>query len=228
MRAMILAAGLGTRLKPLTDTIPKALVETEGKTLLEHSIYHLKSAGIRDVIINVHYFAEQIVTFLQVHDFFGMNIRVSDETGGLLETGGGLKKAAWFFTGCESAVVRNVDIISDIDLKEMNRFHLENKAIATLAVRKRPTSRYLLFDRDGVLSGWENKVTCERITTRKADHYEERAFSGIQVISPAIFPLITEEGRFSLTQMYLRLSEKQRIVGYPDESKEWRDAGKLT
>jgi N-acetyl-alpha-D-muramate 1-phosphate uridylyltransferase len=226
MRAMILAAGLGTRLRPVTEKIPKALVEVDGRTLLEHSIAHLRGAGIQDVIINVHHFAGQVMDFLEVHNFFGMNISISDETGGLLETGGGLKKAAWFFSGCESAVVRNVDIISDLDLEEMNRFHLQNRVVATLAIRKRATRRYFLFDDGDVLSGWENKTTCERVVTREAQSYTELAFSGIQIIDPAIFPLITEDGKFSLTEMYLRLSRSHVIMGYRDESSVWRDAGK--
>ncbi|MEI6682050.1 MAG: nucleotidyltransferase family protein [Bacteroidota bacterium] len=228
MKAMILAAGLGTRLKPFTDLHPKALFEVEGKTLLEHSLLHLKHAGIHEVIINVHHFAVQIIDFLRQHENFGLKITISDETGELLETGGGVKKAAWFFTGNESAVIRNVDILSDLDLLAMELFHRESHALATLAVRDRQTSRYLLFDRSMQLCGWENITTGERKISRDAPLLSPFAFSGIQVISPEIFSSVTEKGRFSLTGMYLRLAAGQKILGYLDEGKIWKDVGRMT
>ncbi len=258
---MILAAGLGTRLRPFTDLHPKALYVFEGKTLLEHSIDHLKSAGISEVIINVHHFAGQITGFLEQHKNFGMKIAISDETGELLETGGGVKKASWFFQDCTCAIIRNADIISDLDLQKLAAAHLSGGSMATLAVRKRETSRYFLFDHDMQLCGWENRKTGERITVWESKSANPHlpdvrmsptpsdpslrnpdpefwdgnvpgpgaltsyAFSGIQVLSPEIFPLIVEDGKFSLTGLYLRLAKEQKISGYPDDGLVWHDAG---
>lgn len=226
MKGFILAAGLGTRLKPFTDTAPKALFETAGKTMLEHSLEHLHRYGINEVIINLHHFPGLIRAFLAEHSNFGMEITFSDESDRLLETGGGLKKAAWFFTGTEPFVVRNVDVLSDLDLKEMTRFHLNNGALATLAVRERTTSRYFLFDDQSTLCGWENRRTREQKIVRQAGTLLPRAFSGIQVLSPEILPLITETGKFSLVDSYLRLASGARIKGYPDQSTIWKDIGK--
>lgn len=226
MKGFILAAGLGTRLKPFTDFLPKALFEAEGKTMLEHSLDHLRRYGIREVIINLHHLPGLIRDFLAKHDNFGMEITFSDETDSLLETGGGLKKAAWFFSGPEPFVVRNVDVLSDLDLKEMTRFHKNNGALATLAVRERMTSRYLLFDDQWTLCGWENRRTGERKVVRQAVKLLPRAFNGIQVLSPEILPLITETGKFSLVDIYLRLAPGARIKGYSDQSAIWKDIGK--
>jgi N-acetyl-alpha-D-muramate 1-phosphate uridylyltransferase len=226
MKAMILAAGLGTRLKPFTDSHPKALFVVGGKTLLEHAVDHLKSAGIDEIIINVHHFASQVISYLQENDNFGLNISCSDETGMLLETGGGLKKAAWFFKGCDCAIIRNVDVLSDLDLNKMAICHMKSGALATLAVRNRKTSRYLLFDHEMQLCGWENRETGECRMSRDSAQVQPLAFSGIQVISPEIFPLITEEGKFPLTDLYLRLAKEQRITGYPEEGDVWQDVGK--
>jgi NDP-sugar pyrophosphorylase family protein len=227
MKALLLAAGLGTRLKPITDTMPKALVVTEGKTLLEHSILHLKANGIREVIINVHHFPGMIIEFLERNENFGLEIAISDESGELLETGGALKKAAWFFDDGMPFVVRNADVLSDIDLGRMESAHVSRKSLATLAVRVRETSRYLLFDHDARLVGWENQTTGERKITGVAEIYRPLAFSGIQIVSPEIFPLITETGKFSLIQLYLRLSAFSPITGYLDQDSSWRDAGKM-
>lgn len=226
MKAMILAAGLGTRLKPFTDTHPKALFPVGGTTLLEHALDHLRSAGITDVIINVHHFADQITGFIRLNNGFGLNIAFSDETGGLLETGGGVKKAAWFFRDCDCVLVRNVDVLSDLDLNKMAVTHLRSHPLATLAVRERETSRYFLFDEKMGLCGWENRKTGERRISGACSNQRALSFSGIQILDPAIFPLITEEGKFSLTSLYLRLSEKYRIEGYPDDGTIWQDAGK--
>lgn len=227
MKALLLAAGLGTRLKPLTDNMPKALVVVEGKTLLENALDHLKTAGVTEVIVNVHHFPEMIVDFLERNRNFGFNIAISDESDELLETGGALKKAAWFFNDERPFIVRNADILSDLDLKKMVSYHLEKAAMATLAVRKRETSRYLLFQNDMRLSGWENRTTGEKIITRPTEDNLPFGFSGIQIVSPGIFPLITETGKFSLIQLYLRLSSFTNIYGYPDSDSNWRDAGKL-
>ena len=226
MKAFIPAAGLGTRLRPLTNTLPKALVVTAGKTLLEHAICHLKLHGIRELIINVHHFPGMIAEFLAAHDNFGCSITISDETDALLETGGGLKKAAWFFNDGDPFIVRNVDILSDLDMTTMLDFHRKAETMVSLAVRERETSRYLLFNETMQLSGWENRSTGERKITRPCERYQSFAFSGIQILSPGIFPLITETGKFSLTELYLRLSAVQTITGFLDRSQVWKDAGK--
>ena len=225
---MILAAGLGTRLRPLTDTIPKALVEVNGQTLLENAIRHLRGNGVNSFIINIHHFGEQVIDFLAQNRNFGSEIVISDERDRLLDTGGGLKKAEWFFQGNDPFIVYNVDVISDLDLKRVKEKHLHSKALATLVVRKRITSRYFLFTSGMELCGWENKSTGERKITRKGfTDLVECAFSGIQVLSPAIFPLITEPGKFSLTDLYLGLSSSQKIIGYLDNDSYWKDAGKV-
>jgi len=227
MKAMILAAGLGTRLKPVTDTIPKALVESGGKTLLQHAIGHLKNNGIREIIINIHHFPEQIIEFLGKHRNFGMEIAISDESDELLDTGGGLQKAGWFFSGHEPFVVRNVDIISDIDLSAMESFHKRSGAMATLAVRNRQTSRYLIFDQNNLLCGWKNCYTGQTIIQRKsADRLNDYAFSGIQILNPEIFSRITEKGKFTIIDLYLRLCSGERIMGYLNMDSVWNDAGK--
>ena len=227
MKAMILAAGLGTRLKPLTDTIPKALVEVDGVTLLEQSLVHLKKSGINQVIINVHHFAGQIIDFLKINHDFGMKITISDESGELLDTGGGLKKASWFFNDRQPFIVQNVDVISDLDLNKVLDYHIEMKCLAALVVKERETSRYFLFDDNLTLCGWENVKTGERhIPKQTVTAFRQLAFSGIQVMDPEIFNFITETGKFSLTGMYLRLSAENKIVGFIDRDSYWRDAGK--
>jgi NDP-sugar pyrophosphorylase family protein len=225
MKAMIMAAGLGTRLKPITEQIPKALVEYEGITLLEHAIIHLRLHGADKIIVNVHHFADQVIDFLKKNDF-EVDIEVSDESGDLLETGGGLRKAAWFFDD-QPFFVRNVDVISDLDLTKLMGYHLDNKSLATLAVRKRETSRYFLFDDQHNLCGWKNVSTGETIWCgNEVENAASLAFSGIQVIDPTIFPLITETGKFSLTTLYLRLAREHRIKGFEEPNRIWMDIGK--
>ena len=237
MKAMILAAGLGTRLKPFTNAHPKALYVVNGKTLLEHSLEHLKTAGISEVIINVHHFASQIIDYLAQHDQFGMQFSFSDESVELLETGGGVKMAAWFFHDCETAIIRNVDIISDLDIMKFSAYHETTGSLATLAIRKRETSRYFLFDDSMKMCGWENRKTGERVIAREpapgnpnpimaSGCLTPYAFSGIQVINTEIFQLISEEGKFSLTDLYLRLAKDHQISGYIEEGLFWRDAGR--
>jgi NDP-sugar pyrophosphorylase family protein len=228
MKAMILAAGLGTRLRPVTDTIPKALVTVDGRTLLENAIRHLQGNGVNSFIVNVHHFGGQIIDFLAAHKNFGSEIAISDERDRLLDTGGGLKKAEWFFRGEDPFIVYNVDVISDLGLAPVAEHHRFSNSLATLVVRERETSRYFLFDKEMVLSGWENKSIGEKKITRvKDEDLVEYAFSGIQVLSPSIFQLITEEGKFSLTDLYLRLSSAHNISGFIDKDSTWRDIGKL-
>jgi NDP-sugar pyrophosphorylase family protein len=227
-RAMILAAGLGTRLRPITDTIPKALIKVDGRTLLEGAIRHLANYGVKEIIINVHHFADQIIRYLNQNNNFGLNITISDEKSQLLDTGGGLKKSSGFFAGREPFFVRNVDIISDLDLKNMMEYHLQSHALATLAVRKRETSRYFLFNYDHRLCGWTNLETGEKILSSESSrNLQMLAFSGIQILNPEIFALITEEGKFSLTTLYLRLAIDHLIKGFMDRGSVWRDVGKF-
>lgn len=240
MKGMILAAGLGTRLRPFTDNHPKALYEYKGTALLEHAVNHLKSAGIAEIIINVHHFADQIVAFLDENDNFGCSITISDETGELLETGGGMKKAAHLLTDGDF-IVRNADIISDLDLVKLVSAHKTSEALVTLAVRQRETSRYFLFDDDFRLCGWKNlktgivrivggdysfrQETDGEVASHGVQQLSGFAFSGIQVINPRIFPLISETGKFSLTDLYLRLAGDQLIQGFLDDGTVWKDIG---
>jgi NDP-sugar pyrophosphorylase family protein len=232
MKAMILAAGLGTRLRPLTDHRPKALVEVAGRTLLEITLTRLRSFGVSEVIINVHHFAELVLEYLKANNNFGIRIEISREDT-LLDTGGGLKKAAWFFledsrSGGEPFILHNVDVISTIDLRRMLQFHIEERALATLAVQDRKTSRFLLFDRElqlcGRRSGQDQKTT---ELARTADWTQALAFSGIHVISPGLLNMLTEEGVFSIIAAYLRLAAQgERVVGFRADEYYWRDLGR--
>jgi NDP-sugar pyrophosphorylase family protein len=226
MKAMILAAGLGTRLRPLTDQRPKALVEVGGRTLLEITIRRLAAFGISDLIVNVHHFADMVVEYLRKNANFGSRIEISHEDV-LLDTGGGLKKAAWFFKDCHDAfVLHNVDVLSTIDLDRMMRFHRERQALVTLAVQDRKTSRYLLFDKDGQLCG--RRQAQERAPENvQAGEPLALAFSGIHVVSPKFLNMMSEDGAFSIIDTYLRLAaEKKRILAFRADEYYWRDLGK--
>jgi NDP-sugar pyrophosphorylase family protein len=233
MKAMILAAGLGTRLRPLTDDRPKALVEVAGRTLLEITLGRLRAFGVREVIVNVHHYADMIVDYLNANRNFGMRLEVSREEG-LLDTGGGLKKAAWFFLDPggslqEPFILHNVDVISTIDLGRMIQFHTEHSALATLAVQHRETSRYLLFDQDGLLCGRRagNAECAQGELVRPAREFEMLAFSGIHIISPQFFSKISEEGAFSIIDAYLRLAAKgEKIAAFRADEYAWRDLGR--
>jgi NDP-sugar pyrophosphorylase family protein len=233
MRAMVLAAGLGTRLRPLTDHRPKALVEVGGRTLLEIALARLSSFGIREVIVNVHHFADMIVDYLKANKNFGMRIDISREDDLLLDTGGGLKKAAHFFlrnsqSPEEPFVLHNVDVISTIDLHRMAQFHSENHALATLAVQERPTSRYLLFDEQLQLCGRKSGKDGQAELVRSSSHPKALAFSGIHVISPRLFSQMTEEGVFSIIAPYLRLAAQgEKIIAFRSDEYQWRDLGRL-
>ena len=227
IKAMILAAGLGTRLKPLTDVKPKALLEINGTTLLEMAVAHLVHAGVKEIIVNVHHFAGQVIDFLEKKKNFGVDITISDESGHLLDTGGGLKKARNFFRDGRPFIVRNVDLVSDLDFSKMMGFHLMHSPLATLAVRNRETSRYFLFDDSDHLAGWTNSKTGETIQSRESHgNLRKLAFSGIQIIDPKIFPLIVEEGKFSLTGLDVRLAKTEKIICYKDDVSKWKDIGK--
>ncbi len=228
MKAMIFAAGLGTRLYPLTSERPKALVEIAGKTLLERAIEKLKQYGVRDIIINIHAFGEQIIHFVEEHHRqWDINIRISDERTGLLDTGGGLLKTAGFWNPGEDFIVYNVDVISNIDLDKMLAFHKKHGALATLAVRKRKSSRYLLFDGNSQLQGWENTKTKEQILlSDKALH--PFAFSGIHIIHPRFFSNVQKTGAFPIIPVYLELAKKERIAGFDHSDTIWADMGKMS
>jgi len=226
MKAMIFAAGLGTRLYPITLNKPKALVEVAGKTLLQLAIEKVSNAGYHELVINVHHFGDQIIDFLKMNNDFGLSIKISDERGQLLDTGGGLVKAAPWLEGEEPFLVYNVDVLSDIDLSQFRKYHEELGGLATLAVRDRETARYLAFDDSMQLSGWKNIKTGDEIVSRNMQNCSLLAFSGIQLIEPAIFKLVSETGSFPLMSLYLRLAAERRIMGYLDNSNLWMDLGK--
>lgn len=226
MKAIIFAAGLGTRLQPLTNNKPKALVLLNGKPLLYHAIEQLKTAGISEIIVNVHHFADLIIDYLTKTDF-GIPISISDERTEVLETGGGILKAKWFLNGAEPFIAFNVDIISSANLKAAIAFHQQSNALVTLIVRQRKTSRYFMFDSKMQLCGWKNFATGEsKISNTGFEHASPWAFSGIQIISPEIFHHITETGKFSVVPLYLRLATNQKLMAYADTSEFWLDLGK--
>lgn len=225
-KAMIFAAGLGTRLKPWTDHHPKALAPVNGKPLLQRNIEYLKGYGIRDFVINVHHFAEQVSDFLEQQHHFGCNITISHELGEPLETGGGLKKAAIHLADSSPLVVMNADILTNLNLEAMMAFHRQHEPLVTLAVTNRQSSRVFLFNNQHILCGWKNVQTnAERISISGSAIFP-RAFSGIHIMDPVIFPLLTEEGKFSLVDVYLRLTKEYRILGYDHSGDLLIDVGK--
>lgn len=230
MKAMIFAAGIGSRLKPLTDETPKALIPLNGKPMLEHVILKLKAAGFHHVIINVHHFGQQIIDFLTANDNFGLNIQISDERDYLLDTGGGIKKAMSFLQGEEPFLVHNVDIISNVDLRALYSYHLEHNPLATLLVSKREASRYLLFDKKYKLCGWRNRETGE-VKSYFPDfdplQYTEYGFGGVHVLSPKIFEWMEEwTGKFPIINFYLSICAKTNILAYPSEDLSIFDVGR--
>lgn len=229
MKAMILAAGLGTRLRPLTNDRPKALVEVAGHTLLEIAIARLCHFGVREVIINTHHFSGLIVDYLKLKNNFNMRVEISEEDI-LLDTGGGLKKAAWFFledSRTAPFILHNVDVISTIDLELMLKSHRQNKALATLAVQERETSRYLLFDEQMQLCGRRTVKEQKVEMAMPAEHPRELAFTGIHIVSPHLLEMMSEDGVFSIVESYLRLAgQGEKILGYRAEGAYWRDLGK--
>jgi len=238
MKAMILAAGLGTRLGALTCDRPKALVEIAGRSLLDIAITRLKSFGVTEIIVNAHHFADQVIAYLDERGHFGIRMEVSREDD-LLDTGGGLKKASWFFTEDSRTdrpfLLHNVDVMSTIDLAEMLSFHRQNGALATLAVQSRPTSRPLIFSSEGQLLERAASDSAKAAEPRPSEPGEsgrttERlflAFSGIHALSPSLLPLLSETGAFSIVDAYLRLSRSgYKIIGFPADQYFWRDLGR--
>ncbi len=225
---MIFAAGLGTRMRPLTNDRPKALVEVAEKPLLEHIIRYLIRFGYKEIIVNVHYEAVQIVDFLEKNNYFGIRIEISDESEQLLDTGGGLKKAMWFFDDQQPFLVWNTDILSSIDLEALLAYHNQHKALATIATRHRDTSRYLLFDEKNVLHGWTNtKSGVAKIIRHDSETLSYQAFSGIHLISPNIQNFMANEHTtvFSMIDLYLEVGKRQTILAYPHDTDLWIDVG---
>ena len=228
-QAMIFAAGLGTRLKPLTDTIPKALVPVAGQPLLWHVIMKLKDAGFERIVVNVHHFADQIIDYLHANDNFGLDIRISDEREQLLETGGGIKKAASLFDADSPILIHNVDILSNIDLAAL--YDKAQRAEALLLVSQRQTKRYLLFDEAVRLVGWTNIETGEVKSPYpdiEISKYHRLAFSGIHVFHPSLFALMeTYPDRFPIMDFYLQHCDRAKIMGYEAHDLRLMDVGKL-
>jgi NDP-sugar pyrophosphorylase family protein len=228
MKAMILAAGLGTRLKPWTDHHPKALAVVNGKSLLQRNIEYLQQFGINEVILNVHHFANQIIDAININKGWGSKIVISDETDEVLETGGGLLKAAWFFREDEPFILINVDILTDLDLMVMYIYHKQNTPLATLATTNRETSRYFLFNENNNLCGWRNIKTGEEKTGLKplVGNEVQQAFSGVHIIDPQIFRLIQHTGSFSMVEVYLDLMNQQVIKSFDHSDTIFIDVGK--
>ena len=238
MKAMIFAAGLGTRLRPLTNDRPKALVEVAGKPMLGRVIERLVGYGFDDIVINVHHFGEQIIDFVAAHNNFGVTIHISDERGMLLDTGGGILKARQWLDGDEPFLVHNADILTDLDVSAMRDFHLSHDADATLLTKSRVTKRYLLCDDGDRLQGWINKDTGEVLP--KGLEYvpgglREMAFGGVHVISPRVFPALEEyarsispegEVKFSIIPFYVAMCQKLKIMSYAPGNYRWMDIGK--
>lgn len=233
MKAMIFAAGLGTRLRPLTNDRPKALVEVGGITMLERVIIRLIKYGITEIVINIHHFGEKIIDFIKEKKEFGIKIYISDERDLLLDTGGGILKAREWLDGNEPIIIHNADILTDFDLHKMIKQHIENKADATLLVAQRDTSRYFYIDKTNQLRGWTNISTGEVKPAQYVASDSDRllAFGGVHIISPSIFNKLSTystEPKFSITPFYVDKCNDLRIMGYiPSEKYQWHDIGKI-
>lgn len=230
MKAMIFAAGLGARLRPLTDNVPKALIPVGGKPMLERVILKLKASGFDEIVINIHHLGHQIVDFLKANDNFGVHIMISDESDYLLDTGGGIKKATEFLAGDEPFLIHNVDILSNVDLRALYETHKRENPLATLLVSRRDTSRYLLFNKENKLCGWRNHATGEVKSYYPyfdPDQYSEYAFSGIHVLSPKILELMEEwTGKFSIINFYISICARNDIRAYLADNLKLLDIGK--
>lgn len=225
-RAMILAAGKGTRLYPLTETTPKALLKFRGRPMIEHVLFALGKQGYTEIIINVHHHADQVIEYIRDNNFFGMEIHFSDEREELMDTGGGIMKAGWFLRENGPFIVHNVDIYSTLDLKELMHYHMENKPLATLAVSERKTSRNLLVDPHGELCGWRNNVDGTVKMVHDRPGLRPVAFSGIHIIDPSVFGLLKKEVPFSITDAYLELALDHRILVFEHPAELWVDMAK--
>jgi NDP-sugar pyrophosphorylase family protein len=223
-RAMILAAGLGTRLMPLTENRPKALVEYRGKNLLEIVLRRLIHHGFRDIVINVHHYPEKIISFVESKKNFGINISFSDESNELLDTGGGIKKASPLFEG-KPILIHNVDVYTDLNLDDFYNFHNDYEHMASLAVKERETTRPFLMNEKGILCGWENRVTGEKRIIRNESPLQQIAYSGIAMLSPEFIDMLPDTGSYSLIPELLNIAGKHDIYLYP-HSGAWKDMGK--
>jgi NDP-sugar pyrophosphorylase family protein len=226
MKAMILAAGLGTRLKPFTDFHPKALAPVHGKPILAWNIEYLYQYGVRDIIINVHHFADQIIAFIETIRLPNLQISISDERDAVLETGGGLKKTAWFFNNNEPFILMNADILTDMPLDTFISYHNLHGAVVTLAVSSRESSRCFLWNKSMQLCGWRNKTKGEEILVRNETDLTEFSFSGMHIINPIFFKYVTQEGKFSIVDTYLATAKLENIIGFNHSGYKLLDIGK--
>ena len=226
MKAMIFSAGLGTRFKPWTDSHPKALALVNGKSLLQRNIEYLQQYGIRDVLINVHHFAPQVIEVIKNNDGWGSNITISDESSELLETGGGLLKAKNYLAGNEPFVTLNVDILTDLNLHKLIEFHQQMQPLISIGVTNRKTSRYFLFDEHSRLCGWRNVKTNEEKIAIAKPGLIQKAYSCVVVFQPEIFSLVRQTGKFSLTETYLDLAKDHLILGYDHSGDKLVDVGR--
>lgn len=227
MRAFIFAAGLGTRLKTYTSDRPKALVKVAGKPMIQHVIEKLKNEGIREIIINIHHFGEQIIQFLEANNNFSCQITISDEREELLDTGGGLKKVLTLLNEGEDLLVINVDIFTDFQLMNLIKFHKENKPLVSLLVQKRNTSRYLLLNSENQLKGWTNEKTGEVIPSNiKPEHWKKFAFNGIHIVNQKTLEFFPDEKTFPLIPVYLNIAQYKKIIGLEMSNINWLDLGK--
>lgn len=232
MKAMIFAAGLGTRLKPWTDHHPKALAIVNGKSLLQRNVEYLQANGIKDVVVNVHHFADQIEDAIRENNGWGSNIVISDERREVLETGGGLLFARHLLEGDEPFITLNADILTDLSINELIAFQKNNQALISFAVSKRESSRQFLFNKDMQLFGWKNRLTQEEKgpvlynASINRNELEEWAYSCVVAFSPDFFKAVKEKGKFSLTESYLSLASEYKILGWPCQPEKWIDVGK--
>jgi len=226
MKAMIFAAGLGTRFKPWTDEHPKALAIINGKSLLQRNIEYLQRYGIHDVVVNVHHFSDQIIEAIEHNHGWGSNIVISDERDEVLETGGGLLKAAPLLQSGEPFITLNADILTDLNIHDLLAFHQQQKSLISFGISDRTTSRYFLFDDHNRLCGWRNVQSGEEKISIPANPLFQKAYSCVVVFEPTIFELIPQRGKFSLTETYLSLAAEHLIAGYEHTGDKWIDVGK--
>jgi N-acetyl-alpha-D-muramate 1-phosphate uridylyltransferase len=222
---MLFAAGLGTRFKPWTDKHPKALAVVNGKSLLQRNIEYLQKYDITDIVVNVHHFPEQVIDVIEKNDGWGSTVTISDETGELLDTGGGLLKAKHLLFR-DNILALNVDILTDINIKHFLAHHQQENSIITVAVSDRNTSRYLLFNKYNRLIGWRNKTTDETRIVIEAKDIFEKAYSGMAIFQPEALDLISLRGKFSLIEAYLQLAPANKIAAYDHTGERWIDVGK--
>lgn len=224
---MILTAGLGTRLKPLTNKIPKPLIPVAGRPMLDYAVEFLLKHGVNEIVINVHHLADQLMEYVMEKRWQGIKMDISDETNELLNTGGGLKHASWFFNGETDFVLMASDVLTDLNLSAMIQQHKDSDSLVTLAVKERETSRDLMFDADGNLAGWKHHSTGETKMVRGKQPLKGLGFSGIHVINSRLFSLLVEEGAFSIIDLYLRLAETEKIKAYNHSDGQWMEFGRL-